>query len=222
MGMGTPSVRVIGRSSRESAYTADLASGTWSRRCGASPPLASGMDSMVLFASITDISDCKAVQESIQQMPQIASLFTFFEDLKYIEYWTKGFRSIIGSPQGTIHEQTDGDEKAAREFLHGSRPPGQYPIKPGELQNNICQISRILKKPEGVDITSLYLRPQVFFVFFGQRVSQRAGTKLYLNDTLGCPGSRCLAPAERASPAAESVDYPQPTHRDMAIVTEEY
>ncbi|PWW72046.1 hypothetical protein C7212DRAFT_38371, partial [Tuber magnatum] len=277
------------------------------------------MDSKLLFPTITDISDCKAVRESIQQMRQIPSLFTFFEDLKYLEYCAKAFHSIIGSPQGTIHEcmshlytrdglthshllvelqdgtfrectgnatdgrefgyqqlwlyvmrhfpemvaatprkengktkpeikepdpriwhgfatlarhlgfdsdaiatllETDPDEKAAREFLHSSRPPGQYSITPSELQNNICQISRILKsmstrgqipgqgpalvtsdgsgevvsrrcgrpfqrsheydrdymyidllycaEPEGVDITSLYSRREVFFAFFGR------------------------------------------------------
>ncbi|PWW77235.1 hypothetical protein C7212DRAFT_343068 [Tuber magnatum] len=284
MGMRTPSVQARGGSSGESAYRADLASGTWSSPCGAISPLASEavrylqhirniwtricmdranvvagtdhktvemlqlrapcasnadrkymeqeMDSKLLFSTITDISDRKAVRESIQQMRQIPSLFTFFEDQKYHEYCAKAFRSVIGSPQGTIHEcmshlytrdglahshllvelqdgtfrectgnatkgrefsyqqlwlyvmrhfpemvaatprkengktkpeikepdpriwhgfatlarhlgfdsdridtllETDPDEKAAREFLHGSRPPGQYSIKPGEL-----------------------------------------------------------------------------------------
>ncbi|PWW77220.1 hypothetical protein C7212DRAFT_181748, partial [Tuber magnatum] len=202
------------------------------------------MDSKLLFPTITDINDRKVVRESIHQMRQIPSLFTFFADLKYLETYAKAFRSIIGSPQGTIHEcmshlytsdgltyshllvelqdgtfrectrnaadgrefgyqqlwlylmrhfpvmvaatprkengktkpeikepdpriwhgfatlarhlgfdsdaiaalhETDPDEKAAREFLCGSRPPRQYSIKPGELQNGICQISRILK-----------------------------------------------------------------------------
>ncbi|PWW77230.1 hypothetical protein C7212DRAFT_181894, partial [Tuber magnatum] len=62
------------------------------------------MDSKPLFPTITDISDRKAVRESIQQIGQIPSLFRFFEDLKYLEYCAKAFSSIIGSPQGTIHE----------------------------------------------------------------------------------------------------------------------
>ncbi|RPA92346.1 hypothetical protein L873DRAFT_198499 [Choiromyces venosus 120613-1] len=202
------------------------------------------MDSGLLYPTITDIGDRQMVGESIYRMRRIPSLFIFFEDLKYLECCAKAFRSLIGSPQGTIYEcmshlytrdgltdshmpvqlqdgtfrecagdatdgrefgyqqlwlyvmrhftemvagtprkengktkpevkepdsrawhefatlarhlgfdsapiaallETDPDEKAARDFLHSSRPPGQYSIERGELQNSICLISKVLK-----------------------------------------------------------------------------
>ncbi|KAG0640520.1 hypothetical protein HOY80DRAFT_865849, partial [Tuber brumale] len=202
------------------------------------------MESNSLYPTITDIQDHQKVREGICQMWRIPSLFTFCEDLKYLECCAKALRSLISSQQGTIYESmcqlyvrgcltdshlpiqlqngtfrecagnaTDGrefgyqqlwlytmrhfpemvaatpqkengrakpevkepdsrmwhefarlaqylgfsseqidvlleqypDENAARDFIHSSWPIGQYFIEPAELQNGICQISRILK-----------------------------------------------------------------------------
>ncbi|CUS07176.1 unnamed protein product, partial [Tuber aestivum] len=63
-----------------------------------------GMDSMLLYPAVINIQDRYSIREGICQMRQIPSLFTFFEDLIYLECCSKALRSLFDSSQGTIHE----------------------------------------------------------------------------------------------------------------------
>ncbi|KAG0124878.1 hypothetical protein HOY82DRAFT_493588 [Tuber indicum] len=62
------------------------------------------LESRLLYPTITDIRDRQLIRESIGQMRRIPSLYTFFEDLKYLECCSKALRSLIGSQRGTIYE----------------------------------------------------------------------------------------------------------------------
>ncbi|KAG0126034.1 hypothetical protein HOY82DRAFT_466526, partial [Tuber indicum] len=62
------------------------------------------LESRLLYPTIADIRDRQLIKESIGQMRRIASLYTFFEDLKYLECCSKALRSLIGSQQGTIYD----------------------------------------------------------------------------------------------------------------------